>query len=152
MAYGFGSQVVEVEVDPETGQVRVLNVWSANDCGRILNPLILDGESEGGINMGLGMGLFEEISYGDKGEIREDSFTEYRLPTVMQQPEVESIWIETIDPHGPYGAKGITEVVSMPTAPAIANAVYDAIGVRIMGLPLHPWRILEGLKEKKTKQ
>ena len=98
--------------------------------------------------MGLGTALFEEISHDAKGRVLQTGYADYRLPLVWQQPEVTSIWVETIDPHGPYGAKGITEVVSMPTAAAIANAVYDAIGVRIRKLPLLPWKILNGLKER----
>lgn len=148
IAYGFGVQAAEVEVDIETGKVKVLNVVAANDCGKVINPLILDGESEGGISMSLGMALLEQISYDDKGKVQETSFSDYRLPTIWQQPLVTSIWVETIDPHGPYGAKGITEVVSLPTAPAIANAVYDAIGVRIRKPPITPWKILEALREK----
>jgi len=148
IAYGFGVQAAEVEVDTETGKVKVLNVVAANDCGKVINPLILDGESEGGVSMSLGMALLEQISYDEKGKVQETSFSDYRLPTIWQQPQVTSIWVETIDPHGPYGAKGIAEVVSLPTAPAIANAVYDAIGVRIRKPPITPWKILEALKEK----
>jgi CO/xanthine dehydrogenase Mo-binding subunit len=151
IAYGFGAQVAEVEVDIETGKVAVLRVTSANDCGKALNPLILNSESEGGISMGLGTALFEEISYDEKGGVLETSFSDYRLPSVWQQPEVRTIWVETVDPYGPYGAKGITEVVSLPTAAAIANAIYDAIGVRIRKLPMLPWKILDALKEEKSK-
>jgi len=147
IAYGFGAQVAEVEVDIETGKVTVLRVISANDCGKVLNPLILNSESEGGVSMGLGTALFEEISYDEKGRVLQTSYADYRLPSVWQQPEVRSIWVETIDPHGPYGAKGIAEVVSLPTAAAIANAIYDAIGVRIRKLPMLPWKILNALKE-----
>lgn len=152
IAYGFGVQAAEVEVDKETGKVKVLNVFAANDCGKVINPLILDGQSEGGISMSLGMAIFEQISYDEKGRVRETSFSNYGLPTVLQQPSVKTVWVETIDPHGPYGAKGVAEVVSLPTAPAIANAVYDAIGVRITKPPITPWKILQALKEKEESQ
>jgi len=149
IAYGFGAQIAEVEVDTETGKVTVLRVVSGNDCGKVLNPLILNSESEGGISMGLGSALYEEISYGEKGMVLQTTYSDYRLPTVWQQPDVKTIWVETIDPHGPYGAKGITEIVSLATAAAIANAVYDATGVRIRKLPILPWKILNALKEEK---
>jgi 4-hydroxybenzoyl-CoA reductase subunit alpha len=152
IAYGFGAQIVEVEVDTETGQVKVVSVVSANDCGKVINPLVLDGQSQGGIVMGIGMGLFEGIRYDEKGNLLTDSFLDYRIPTVYESPKsMKHIWVETIDPHCPYGAKGITETVSMPPAPAIANAVYDAIGVRIKQLPITSEKILESLKAKKER-
>jgi CO/xanthine dehydrogenase Mo-binding subunit len=150
IAYGFGAQVIEVEVDNETGKVEVVDVVSAMDCGKVINPLILDGESEGAINMGIGMALLEQISYDEKGRMLGTSYTDYRLPTVWEQPSVKTMWVETIDPYGPYGAKGITETVGIPTALAIANAVYDAVGVRIRKLPITPDKILDGLREKET--
>lgn len=150
MAYAFGAQIAEVEVDTETGKVTVLKVTSASDCGKALNPLVLNSESEGGVSMGLGTALFEEITYDEKGRVLQTTYADYRLPSVWQQPEVKTIWVETIDPHGPYGAKGITEIVSLPTAAAMANAICDAIGVRIRKLPMLPWKILDALKEEKT--
>jgi 4-hydroxybenzoyl-CoA reductase subunit alpha len=150
IAYGFGAQIIEVEVDPETGKVKVLSAVAANDCGKVVNPLVLDGQSQGGIVMGIGMGLLEGIQYDERGDLLTDSFLDYRIPTVYESPKnMKHIWVETIDPHCPYGAKGITETVSMPPAPAIANAIYDAIGVRINDLPMTPEKILDALKAKK---
>jgi 4-hydroxybenzoyl-CoA reductase subunit alpha len=148
-AWGFGAQVVEVEVDPETGEVKVLEVFTADDCGRAINPLHLEGSSEGGVVMGLGSALFEGVRYDERGRVITRTFPTYGFPTVMQAPKkIEHRWIETIDPYGPYGAKGITEVVMLPTAAAITNAVYDAVKVRIKEAPLTAERIRNALKEK----
>lgn len=148
IAYGFSIQIAEVEVDIETGKVTVLKVIAAHDCGKVINPLILNGQSEGSISMAIGTALFEEISYSEEGKVLQTSYADYRLPSVWQETESDTIWVESIDPHGPYGAKGITEVIAIPATAAIANAVYDAIGVRIKKTPLLPWKILHGLKEK----
>jgi len=148
VSWGFGAQVAEVAVDPETGDVKVLKVVTANDGGTVLNPLHLEGSSEGGIVMSLGMALFEAVRYDEKGRVTTTSFPAYGIPTALQTPEITHIWVETYDPYGPYGAKGVTEVVSLPTANAIANAVYDAVGVRIKELPITPDKVLAALKEK----
>jgi len=146
VAWGFGAQVVEVEVDPETGGIKVLNVVTANDGGTVLNPLHLEGSSEGGIVMSLGMALFEGVQYDERGRIITTSFPTYGVPTALQTPEIKHIWVETYDPYGPYGAKGVTEVVSLPTTSAIANAIYDAVGVRIKELPITADKVLNALK------
>jgi len=151
VAWGFGAQAAEVEVDTETGHVKVLEVVTANDCGKVLNPLHLEGSSEGGIVMSLGMALFEEVRYDEKGKVLATSFPDYGLPTSLQTPpKIKHLWVETNDPYGPYGAKGITEVVSLPTASAIANAIYDAVGVRIKDLPITPEKVLYALEKKKS--
>jgi CO/xanthine dehydrogenase Mo-binding subunit len=148
VSWGFGAQVAEVEVDFETGEVRVLTVVAANDGGTILNPLHLEGSSEGGIVMSLGMALFESVRYDEKGRVITISFPTYGVPTALQTPKIEHIWVETYDPYGPYGAKGLAEVVSVPTVSAIANAIYDAVGVRIAKLPITPAKILKALEAR----
>ncbi len=148
-AWGFGAQVVEVEVDPATGEVKLVEVFTANDCGRAINPLHLEGSSEGGVVMGLGAALYEGVRYDDKGRVITRTFSTYGLPTAMQaQHKISHKWVETIDPYGPYGAKGITEVVMLPTGPAVANAIYDAAKVRIKDVPITAERVRNALKEK----
>lgn len=153
VAWGFGAQVAEVEVDPATGVVKVLEVVAANDAGTVLNPLQLEGCSEGGIVMGLGWALFEGVRYDQRGRVLSTSFPAYGLPSARQTPQaIKHIWVETHDPFGPYGAKGIAEVVALPPASAIANAIYDAVGVRIKDLPITPDKISKALKEKETQK
>jgi len=149
IAYGFAARVIEVEVNTETGQVKVLNVFTADDCGKVINPLILEGSSDGGISQSIGMALFEGVRHDQKGRMLNASYADYHLPTMLQTPEhTKHIWVETIDPHGPYGAKGIAEVTALGIAPAIANAIYDAIGVRFHELPITPEKVLEALANR----
>lgn len=148
IAYGFTVKVAEVEVDTETGRVKVLNVTSASDVGKALNPMFLEGQDEGAVAMGIGQALFEKLDI-DKGKVLNPSFLDYKIPGTMDMPQkINSTWVETIDPHSPFGAKGIGEAVLVPMPAAIANAVYDAVGVRIKEFPIAPEKILEGLKKK----
>ncbi|MGA2516174.1 MAG: xanthine dehydrogenase family protein molybdopterin-binding subunit [Thermodesulfobacteriota bacterium] len=148
IAYGFTAKVAEVEVDTETGRVKVLNVTSASDVGKALNPLFLEGQDEGAIAMGIGQALFEKLEL-DKGQILNPSFSEYKIPTALDMPRtIRSTWVETLDPHSPFGAKGIGEAVIVPMPAAIANAVYDAVGVRINEFPITPDKILEEVEKK----
>ena len=145
--YGFATQAVEVEVDTETGEVAVLRIVAAHDVGRAINPLAVEGQIQGGVSMGLGYGLYEELVVQD-GEVLNPNFADYALPTAKDMPPIDSIIVETDDPAGPFGAKGMAEPACIPTAPAIANAVYDAVGVRIRELPITPEKVLKALKEK----
>ena len=149
-AYGFATQAVEVEVDTDTGEVRVLKIAAAHDVGRAINPMAVEGQIQGGISMGLGYGLYEELVV-QNGKVLNPNFADYSLPTVLDMPEIEPIIIETDEPTGPFGAKGMAEPACIPTAPAIANAVYDAVGVRIKDLPITPEKVLRALKEKEAK-
>jgi 4-hydroxybenzoyl-CoA reductase alpha subunit len=146
-AYGFATQAVEVEVDTETGEVKVLKIAAAHDVGRAINPMAVEGQIQGGISMGLGYGLYEELVV-QEGQVLNPNFADYALPTVLDMPEIDPIIVETDDPAGPFGAKGMAEPACIPTAPAIANAVYDAVGVRIRDLPITPEKVLRALKEK----
>lgn len=148
LAYGFGAHIAEVEVDPETGDVKVLKVVAANDCGKILNLLSLNGQSEGSVHMGISHTLYEQLHFDKKGRAINPSFLNYGTATSLDVPEVKSLWVETNDPEGPLGAKGIGECTLIPTAGSIANAIYDAVGVRINELPITPEKILMAIGEK----
>lgn len=134
--YGFGAHMAEIEVDLELGTVRVLKVTAAHDVGRAINPTLIEGQIEGGVAQGLGMALMEEFFPG-KGENLHD----YLIPSAGDVPPVESILIEDPSPVGPFGAKGIGEQAVIPTAPAILNALHDAIGIRVRRIPATPDRV-----------
>ena len=134
--FGFGAHLAEIEVDTALGTVRVLKITAAHDVGRAINPTLIEGQIEGGVAQGLGMALMEEFFPG-KGENLHD----YLIPSAGDIPPVESILIEEPSPVGPYGAKGIGEQAVIPTAPAILNALYDAVGVRIRKIPATPDRV-----------
>jgi CO/xanthine dehydrogenase Mo-binding subunit len=146
-AYSFGAQAAEVEVDIETGKVRVLRIVAAHDVGRAINPMYVEGQIEGGIQMGVGYALTEELQVHE-GRVLNPSFLDYRLPTAPDMPKIETVIVETADPEGPFGAKGVGEMGGTPTAAAIANAIYDAVGVRIMHLPITGERMLRALRDK----
>ena len=147
--YLFATQLAEVEVDPETGLVKVLNIWSAHDVGRAINPQNIEGQIEGGIQMGLGFALTEEIVL-DHGKTLNPSFTDYKLFTSADMPKIKPLIVEVSEPLGPFGARGVGEATTIPTAGAVANAVYDAIGARIKELPLSPEKVLTAIKEMET--
>lgn len=133
-AFGFGAQAALVEVDVKTGETKVLKVIAACDVGRVINPLALQGQVEGSISMGLGMAIQENFVMKD-GYVVTDSLHKCRLPTIDQTPEVITIFVEDETKDGPYGAKGVGELASIPTAPAIVNGIYKATGVRCYRLP-----------------
>jgi aldehyde oxidoreductase len=141
--YGFGAHMAEVELDVELGTVRVLKVTAAHDVGRAINPTLIEGQIEGGVAQGLGMALMEEFFPG-KGENLHD----YLIPSAGDIPPIESILIEDPSPIGPFGAKGIGEQAVIPTAPAILNAIHDAVGVRIHKTPATPDRVRAAILDK----
>lgn len=147
-AYSFGAMTVEIEVDEETGQLRFINAVSAFDCGRAINPCLVEGQMEGSVVMGQGWALTEEV-YRDKGQSLNASLLDYRIPTALDMPEISSIIVEPVDPNGPFGAKGMSEGTMLPVAPALANAIFEATGVRIKELPLTPERVLAALEKKR---
>jgi 4-hydroxybenzoyl-CoA reductase subunit alpha len=150
-AYSFTAHVAEVEVDVETGVVTVDKIWVAHDCGRALNPVLVEGQMEGSAYMGFAEALMEEhifkdADHGRAGLHNAPSLLDYKIPTSVDTPELESLIVESIDPEGPYGAKEAGEGPLHPSIPAIANAIYDAVGVRMDTLPFSPprvWRALE---------
>jgi xanthine dehydrogenase molybdenum-binding subunit len=146
-AFSFAAQAVEVEVNTLTGEVRVLRVVAANDVGTAVNPLGLQGQVEGGVMMGLGNCLTEEFIV-ENGQVVTDHLARYRIPGIMLTPEITSIVVENPTADGPYGAKGVGEVVSIPTTPAITNAIYNAVGVRFDRLPVDQEVIARALWER----
>ena len=145
--YAFAAQAIEVEVDTYTGNVKVLDVYVAQDVGKVLNPLGLDGQIEGGVVMGMGYALTEELVM-ENGYVLNPSFHDYKLPTASDIPEIHFTPIETNEKEGPYGAKGVGEAPLIPTAAAIANAVSNALGIRIDDLPITPEKVLRALNSK----
>lgn len=144
-AYVFGTQIAEVEVDTWTGEVQVLGIWAAHDVGRAINPRGVEGQIEGGVVQGLGQALMEDYQT-EKGYTTTHGFAKYILPTSLDIPQINCTIVEDPDPLSPLQAKGIGEPALVPTAPAIMNAIYDAIGVRIKSLPATPEKILDALR------
>ena len=142
--YAYGAQAVEVAVDTETGEITVLKSVGAHDVGQAINPDAVEGQIEGGTSQGQGYALSEELQYHE-GKLMTPSFSEYLIPTAMDMPRVQSIILESRSGVGPFGAKGIGEPSLTPVAPAIANAVADAIGVRIPDLPITPEKVVNAL-------
>jgi 4-hydroxybenzoyl-CoA reductase subunit alpha len=152
-AYSFTAHVAEVEVDPETGFVEVKSIWVAHDCGRALNPTIVEGQMEGSAYMGFAEALMEEhvfkdADHGRAGLHNAPSLLDYRIPTSLDTPELHSLIVESIDPEGPYGAKEAGEGPLHPSIPAIANAIHDAVGVRMDALPFSPPRVWRALQAR----
>ncbi len=133
----FGGQAVRVEVDPELGTVSVTDVVAVHDVGQVVNRAGVEGQIEGAVAMGIGYALYENMRLKADGRWV-DSFTEYLLPTAEDVPQIESVILEIPEPSGPYGVKGIGEMGLVPVAPAIANAVFQATGVRVQAIPIAP--------------
>ena len=145
--YTFGVQRATVIVDTETGKVDILEIVAVNDAGKIINPTLAEGQVEGGCLMGMGYALMEEINL-NKGKIKNTNFSNYIIPTSMDMPNIKSYFVEENESTGPFGAKGLGEPAMLPTAPAILNAIYDAIGVRFYELPVTCEKVLAALKRK----
>lgn len=141
-SYGFGAQVAVVEVDVSLGTVKVVKLFAAHDVGRAINPVLVEGQVEGGIAQGIGMALMEEYIPGGT-----ENLHDYLIPTIGDVPDIKTIIVEENDPHGPYGAKGLGEHVLIPTAPAILNAINHATGAKVRILPATPERVLSALRE-----
>jgi CO/xanthine dehydrogenase Mo-binding subunit len=146
--YAFGATGVEVEVDEKTGEVKILQLYAAHDVGKAINPTLIKGQIYGAGYIGVGYGLTEEMKL-ERGRVVNPNFLDYKMLTAKDNIPVTPMIIETDEKDGPYGAKGIGEPGLVPTAPAIANAVYDAVGVRITDLPITPEKVLKALKEKR---
>jgi xanthine dehydrogenase molybdenum-binding subunit len=146
--YAYGAQGAEVEVDTDTGEVKILKLVAAHDVGKVLNPSALKGQIYGALAQGVGFTLYEQLQT-EKGRILNTNFRDYKIPTIgeMNFP-IELDLVETNDEFGPFGAKGVAEPGLVPTAPAIANAIYDAVGIRIRDLPITPEKVLTALKER----
>jgi len=151
--YMFVAQTAEVEVDTQTGKIRIVKITTANDCGKAINPMMVEGQQEGGVlSMGIGSTLLEEV-ITDNGVMLNPQFADYKIPTTLDCPDLDnykSAIIETAHRDGPWGAKGVGEGTMVCTSPAIANAVYDAIGIRFHDIPITPEKVLKALKGKKS--
>ena len=148
-AYSYSAQVADVCVDEDTGEVTVHKVWAAHDCGRALNPVAVEGQIIGSVWMGMGQALEEEMIW-KHGMLMNPGLLEYRSPSATESPEVEPIIVESVDPEGPFGAKECSEGSLAATIPAIANAIYDAVGIRLREAPFTPERVLAALRAKKN--
>src|SRR6266481_2372822 len=148
-AYSYSAQVADVTVDEETGEVTVNKIWAAHDCGRALNPVSVEGQVIGSVWMGLGQALQEEMIWKD-GLLMNPGLLEYRSPSSVESPEIEPIIVESIDPEGPFGAKECSEGSLAATIPAIANAIYDAVGIRLHESPFTAERVLSALRAQKN--
>jgi 4-hydroxybenzoyl-CoA reductase alpha subunit len=149
-AYSYSAAVAEVDVNPETGIVVVERVWIAHDIGRSINPMLVMGQVEGSVYMGLGEILMEEMVYRENRNVvhKFPSMLEYKSPTTMEMCDVKTYLIEDLDPNGPYGAKEVGQGPLLPVPPAVANAVYNAVGVRIDEVPITPEKVMRALKDK----
>ena len=152
-AYSFTAQVAEVEVDPETGIVTIDKIWAAHDCGKAINPTVVEGQIEGCVYMGVGEALLEEHVFAasgpGKGALhRNTSLLEYKIPTVHDTPEIEVLIVESNDDEGPFGAKEAGEGPQLSTVPAIANAIHDATGIWLNAAPFTPDRVLRAIERK----
>lgn len=148
-SFSFVAQAVEVEVDLETGKVKLLNSVAADDCGQAINPLLVEGQMDGGSVHMIGQGLYEQSLYNNKGQALSSSLRDYKLPVAMDVPKLANHHVITHDPSGPFGAKGAGETSTTAIMAAIRNAIEDAVGVRITDPPFTPEKILKALKEKK---
>lgn len=145
-AYSYSACVAEVDCDPETGFVSVQQVWLAHDVGRAINPLLVRGQIEGGVHMALGEVLMEEQTF--RGVLHNGpSLLDYKIPTVLEMPRVESIIVESIDPEGPFGAKEVGQGPLLPVIPAVVNAVHDALGIRVDEVPVRPDLVVGALRD-----
>jgi len=148
-AFGFASQAVELRIDKASGEMKVLRVLTANDSGKVINPLGYEAQVQGGIVMGLGTGLMEEFKV-ENGRILSDRAARYPVPRMKDSPEMVNLIVEEEMPEGPFGAKGIGEIVSLPTPPAIANAVFHGTGLRFYKIPIRPEDLADWVKANRA--
>ncbi len=148
-AYSYAAQVADVSVDEDTGEVTVNKIWAAHDCGRALNPTAVEGQVIGSVWMGVGQALYEEMVWKD-GLLMNPGLLEYRSPSSVESPEVCCMIVESVDPEGPFGAKECSEGSLAAVIPAIANAIYDAVGIRLRETPFTPERVLSALRAQKS--
>ena len=141
----IGVHLVDVEVDTETGKVEILRYTAAQDAGKAIHPAYVEGQIQGGAVQGIGWALNEAYIYNDDGALLNSSFLDYRMPTSLDLPMIDTIIVEVANPAHPYGVRGVGEVPIVPPMAAISNAIYDAIGVRMNDLPMSPDKILEAL-------
>jgi xanthine dehydrogenase molybdenum-binding subunit len=141
----FATHVVDVEVDPDTGKVEVLRYTAAQDAGTAIHPAYVEGQMQGGVAQGIGWALNEEYVYGADGRLHNPTFLDYRMPTSYDLPMIDTIIVEVPNPGHPFGVRGVGEVPIVPPPAAIANAIYDATGLRLRSLPMSPPKLLHEL-------
>jgi CO/xanthine dehydrogenase Mo-binding subunit len=146
---GFGTHICDVEVDPDTGRVDVIRYTSVQDAGRAIHPSYVEGQMQGGAAQGIGWALNEEYVYDEQGKLENAGFLDYRMPVASDLPMIETVIVEVPNPRHPYGVRGVGEVPIVPPLAAVANAIEDAVGVRVYDLPISPPRLLEALQAKR---
>jgi 4-hydroxybenzoyl-CoA reductase subunit alpha len=146
-SYSFGAVITEVKVDVATGHVKIVDIWGAHDAGKALNPLAVEGQLEGSWHMGLGQAVSEQMKFRD-GLLVNSNLVDYKIPTAKDIPSIHTNIVETIDPEGPFGAKECGEGAIHPIIPAVANAIYDAVGVRVTSLPITSEEVLKAINKK----
>jgi xanthine dehydrogenase molybdenum-binding subunit len=144
----FAGLVVDLEVDPETGKIQILRATIAQDAGKAIHPSYVEGQMQGGTSQGLGWALNEEYIYDDKGNLRNAGFLDYRMPTCLDLPLIETCVVEVPNPAHPLGVRGVGEVSIVPPPAAVANALYNATGMRMRGTPMSPPRVLKAIMGK----
>lgn len=150
-AYSFAAQVSQVEIDEETGEVKIVECWDVHDCGKVINPALLHAQVHGAFYMGMGEAVWEEVLFDSKGKIVNANLAEYRLPTALDMPKFNSGLVDTEDPNCPWGAKEVGEGATTPVMGCISNAIFDAIGVRIDSLPMSFKKVWRAIKERDKK-
>ena len=151
MTFPFGSYICVVDIDSKTGEIKIRRFVAIDDCGNIINPMIVEGQIHGGLTQGLAPAMFEELIYDEEGNILNGTFMDYLLPTAVETPKWETERTVTPSPHHPLGAKGVAESPTVGAPPAIANAVVDALshlGVDNMDIPITPFKVWQVLQEK----
>jgi CO/xanthine dehydrogenase Mo-binding subunit len=144
----FATHIVDVEVDPDTGKVTILRFTAVQDAGKAIHPSYVEGQIQGGVVQGIGWALNEEFCYRDDGAMTNASFLDYRMPTTLDLPMIDTVIVEVPNPGHPYGVRGVGEVPIVPPPAAIANAIYRATGKRMTELPMSPGHVLSRLLEK----
>ena len=145
----YSANIVDVEVDPETGKVKILRYTAFQDAGTAIHPAYVEGQIQGGTSQGIGWALNEEYFMGDDGRMLNSTFLDYRMPTCLDLPMIEAVVVEVPNPGHPYGVRGVGEANIVPPLATLANAVYDAVGVRMERLPMTPDAILNALEAKR---
>ena len=146
----FAYHIVDVEVDPGTGKVDILRYTALQDAGKAIHPAYVEGQIQGGAVQGIGWALNEEYYFSSEGRMLNTSFLDYRMPTSLALPMIDTVIVEVANPGHPYGVRGVGEVCIVPPMAAVANAIHDAIGVRMTELPMTPGRVLEAIKAKEA--
>ena len=148
----FAAQISEVEIDKETGEIKVKEVWDVHDCGQVINPALLHAQVHGALFMGMGEAIWEEVRFDKNGKIVNPNLSDYRLPTALDMPKVTSELVESYDSAGPWGVKEVGEGATIPTMGCFANAILDAAGVSVNSLPLSYEKVWRALREKEAEE